>query len=166
MQKAQNLLVVVQRLADAHEHNVGDPLPNVPLGGVHLGRDFARHQVAHPARLGGGAEPAAHAAAHLGRHAHRVAIVVAHHHRFDAVAVRQLEQILHCTVLGLLTTADLRRRDEPVLLQLGQQGLGLVGHLGKGRHLLLVQPMKNLLGPKGRLAHFANHAAQFFQAQG
>ena len=145
---------------------MGDALSNIPLGGVHLGRDLARHQVAHPARLGGGAEAAPHAAAHLRGHAHRVAVVVAHNHRFNAVAVRQLEQILHRAVLGLLAAADLGRGDEPSLLQTGQEGLGLVGHLGKGRHLLLVQPVKNLLGPKGRLAHLTDHAAQLFQAQG
>ena len=50
-------------------------------------------QVPDLAGDGGGAEGAAHAAAHLGGDADGIAVVILHQHRFDAVAVRQLPQV-------------------------------------------------------------------------
>lgn len=107
MQEFQHLVKVIQRLANAHQHDMGDALPDIPLRCIDLGADLSRLQVAHPARLGGCTEAAAHPAAHLGGYADRIAIVVAHDHRFDAVAVRHTQEILDRTILGLLAALDL-----------------------------------------------------------
>ena len=49
--------------------------------------------------------------------------------------------------------------------QLGQQRLGLVGHLGELRHKLLVQPFKNLLGAEFWLTQSHDVGCQRVQRQ-
>ena len=165
-EELHHLVKVVQRLADAHEDDVGDALPDVLLGGVDLGADLPRLQVAHPARLGGGAKAAAHPAAHLGGDADGGPVVVAHDHRLDAVAVGHPQQVLDGAVLCLLPALDGGRGDVELLLQLCQQGLGLVGHGGKAVRQLLVDPVEDLLCPEGRLAHRLHFGGQLLQRQG
>ena len=65
---------------------MGDALADIFLGSVDLGADLACFKVAHTPRLCGGAEPAAHAAAHLCGYAHGIAVVVTHDNGLDAVA--------------------------------------------------------------------------------
>ena len=107
---------------------MGDALADIFLGSVDLGADLACFKVAHTPRLCGGAEPAAHAAAHLCGYAHGIAVVVTHDNGLDAVAVSHAQQILHSTVFSLLTALDLRCSDIKAFFQLCQQGFGLVGH--------------------------------------
>ena len=166
LEKAHDFVEIIQRLPDAHQHDVGDALPDVLLGGVNFGADLPRLEVAHPARLGRGAEAAAHPAAHLGGHADRVAVVVAHDDGLDAVAVGHPQQVLHGAVLGLLPPLDDGRGDVKCLLELCQQGFGLVGHGRKVGHELLVDPVENLLGPEAGLAHRFQLRRQLFQRQG
>ena len=94
LKESHHLVEIVQRFANAHQHDVGDALPDVLLRGIDLGADLARFQVADAARLCGRAEAAAHPAAHLRGDADRVAVVVAHNDRFDAVAVGHPQQVL------------------------------------------------------------------------
>ena len=165
LQKVHHIIKIVQRLTDAHQNNVGDALAGVLLCGVNFRRDLPRRQVAHAARLGGGAEPAAHCAAHLGGHTDSIAVFVAHEHGLDAVAVGQLQKILDRTVPRLLAAADDGGCNRALLLQLGQQRLGLVGHLGELRHKLLVQPFKNLLGAEFWLTQSHDVGRQRVQRQ-
>ena len=165
-EKIHHIVEVVQRLADAHEHDVADALADVLLGGVDLPCYLPCFQVAHPARLGGGAEAAAHAAAHLAGHACGDAVVVAHDDRLDAVAVLKGEEVLHRAVLGLLPPHDGGGGDVIFLFQLGQQGLGLVGHGGKLRDQLLMQPVEYLFGPEGGLAQLLHQSGQPFERIG
>ena len=65
LEKAHDFVEIIQRLPNAHQHDVGDALPDVLLGGVNFGAYLACLEVAHPARLGRGTEAAAHPAAHL-----------------------------------------------------------------------------------------------------
>ena len=86
----EGVVVIVQRLAHAHHHNVGDVL--LGLGQFvskikHLGHDFADGEVAEEAHLPGGAKDAAHGAARLRADTQRAPLVVAHEHRLDVLAV-------------------------------------------------------------------------------
>ena len=166
LKESHHFVEIVQRLADAHEHDVGDALPDVLLRGVDLGADLTGFQVADAARLSGRAEAAAHPATHLRGDADRVAVVVAHDDRFDAVAVGHPQQVFDRAVLGLLAALDLRGRDVEMFLQRCQQGLGLVGHGGKLRDQLLVDPVEDLLGPETGLAQRLELCGQLFQRQG
>lgn len=78
--------------------------------------------------------------------------MVAHQNRFNAVAVRKLKQIFDRTVFGLLAAADGGHSQGAVLCKLGKQGFGLICHGRKIRSLLLVDPLKNLLGAESWLA--------------
>ena len=95
LQKSQHIVHVVQRLADTHEYDVGDRQAAVQLGKQHLVQQLRWPQVPDLAGDGAGAEGAAHTAAHLGRDAYGVAVVVLHEDCLDAVAVGQLPQIFN-----------------------------------------------------------------------
>ena len=105
-QKFHYLIVVVQRLSAAHEHYICDgALFVVPMGYVLFGAgDKAEHlprlKIAYTAFKRGSTECAAHAAAHLSRYAHGVAVVIAHKHALDYIAVLKLKQVLYSTVLS------------------------------------------------------------------
>jgi hypothetical protein len=95
--------VVLQRLAHAHHHHVGDdplagrqlqPLAQPVLGKPQLGQDLAGAQVAAEALVAGGAEAAAHGATGLGGHAQRAAVVLGDEHGLDGVAAAHVEQPL------------------------------------------------------------------------
>ena len=59
-----------------------------------------RLKIAYTAFKRGSTECAAHAAAHLSRYAHGVAVVIAHKHALDYIAVLKLKQVLYSTVLS------------------------------------------------------------------
>ena len=125
LQEAQHVVHVVQRLADAHEHDVGHGQAAVQLGEKHLIQQLGGAQIPHLSGNGAGAEGAPHAAAHLRGDAHRVAVVVLHQHRLDAVAVGQLPQVLNGAVQpGCLLPRHRGRGDEARLRQLRTQRLG------------------------------------------
>ena len=65
LQKSHHIRAVIERLADAHEHDVGNFLPRIELRKEHLIEHFRRRQVAHLAGKRRGAEFASHAAADL-----------------------------------------------------------------------------------------------------
>ena len=65
LKKAADVVAVIERLADAHEHDVGDLAPGIELRKEHLIEHLRGGQVAHLAGDGARAEGAAHAAAHL-----------------------------------------------------------------------------------------------------
>ena len=98
LQKADGVGVIVQRFAAAHQHDVGDGAlfrraAAAGVDGEDLAQNFAGGEVAHQPVQPRSAEGAVHAAAHLGRHALRSAIFIAHQHPFDDVAVRQGEEV-------------------------------------------------------------------------
>ena len=85
--------------------------------------------------------------------------------RLDAVAIGQLQQIFDRTVFGLLAAADGGHSQGAVLCKLGKQGFGLICHGRKIRSLLLVDPLKNLLGAESWLADGFNVIRQLGQRQ-
>ena len=166
LQKPQHIGHVVQRLADAHQHNVGHRPAGIQLGEHHLIQHFRRPQIPHLSGDGAGTEGAAHTAAHLGRDAHRVAMVVLHQHRLDAVAVRQFPQVLDGAVQPrLLFAGHHRRGDKTPLLQLFPQGLGEVGHLVEGGGAPM-QPRKDLLGAERRLSQLFQKLGELLLGHG
>ena len=105
--------IVLQRLAHAHHHDVGDDalvalqvLAQEVLGEPELGDDLAGGQVAAEALVAGGAEAAAHGAAGLRRNAQRAAVVLGNEHGLDRIAVADVEQPLDGAVGGFVLRED------------------------------------------------------------
>ena len=113
--RGEHPVVVGQRLAHAHEHDVGQPAAVrrcrawPTAAGAHLLEDLGGRQVALQPALARRAERARHAAAGLRRDAHGVALRVAHQHRLERRAVDRAPQHL----AGLARVAlDLAHRVE------------------------------------------------------
>lgn len=111
----EHRVVVVQRLAHAHEHHVADRRHAVRER--ELLEDLAAAQVGDDAHGARGAERAPHLAADLRRHAQRVAALVAHDHGLDRVPVLQAQQHLDRAVARVLLRRERRREDGKVLTQ-------------------------------------------------
>ena len=97
-QKPPYIVIVVQRLPNPHQNNVGDGDTGIFLGKNDLVQQFSRRQVADPPPHCGGAEGTAHGAAHLGGNTDGVAMAVAHENRLNAVAVRQPPKIFYGSI--------------------------------------------------------------------
>ena len=93
-QEADQIVVVVQRLTRPHHHNVGHPLAGHTLDLIDLVQHLGRRQRADQSIQRRRAEPAAHAAAHLGGDAYAVAKLVAHENALHKGIVRHGKQIL------------------------------------------------------------------------
>ena len=149
-QEFHHVVVIVEGLAAAHQHNVvhPPPLPQEAVGTQHLPQHFARGQVPHAALERAGAEGAAHPAPHLGGDAQGVSVVVVHQHALHTVAVLQAEEELGGVVdFRPAFLDDLHRLGHGVCLQLLPQLKGQVGHAVKVR--ALVNPAEDLLPPEG-----------------
>ena len=165
LQEFQHRVQVVQRLADTHQHDVGDGQAGVFLGEQHLVQHLRRGQVPDLAGDGGGTEGAPHSAPHLGGDAHGVAVVVLHEHCLDAVAVGQLPEVFDGPVQpGHLLAGHLGGGDETGLLQLFPQGLGEIGHPIEVRHPP-VEPGEHLPAPEGRLPQGLEEGRHLRQGQ-
>ena len=155
-------LVVGERLAHAHEDDVGDATGTAghlaarhrPGPGDDLLDDLGGRHVALQTAHAGGAERAGHAAAGLAGDADGGAVGVAHQDRLDEGAVEELPERLAGGALVGLERAQRRhqvgqqRRDEVVALA-GRE----VGHLGR----VVDEPAEvvggELLGPEARQPH-------------
>ena len=100
VQKLDNVIIVIQRLTNAHHNNVGNALTNVLLSGNYLPKQLCGSQVAHATANGRGAELAPHTAANLRGNANGVAVLVFHNNAFHAVTVGKTEQKLDCAING------------------------------------------------------------------
>ena len=115
---ADDRLVVGQRLAHAHEHDVADPsatagnpaAAQLPLTVDDLLDDLGGAHVALQPALAGGAEGAGHPAAGLAGDAHRDAVGVAHQHALDQCAVVQPPQGLDSGVAVAAELPDRRQQ--------------------------------------------------------
>ena len=132
--------------------------PGVQLGEEHLVQHLRRRQVPHLAGDGGGAEGAAHAAAHLGGDAHGVPVVILHQNRLDAVAVGQLPQVFDGAVQPrLLLAGHLGRRDETASPPASRRRALERLVISSKEVSPPVQPGKHLLGPEGGLAQLSEN---------
>ena len=102
MQRADHRLVVGQRLAHPHEHDVRQSRRTTRqravtarcLGVAHLVDDLRRRQVTGQAHLPRRAERARHTAARLRRHTQSRALRVTHQHRLHLSSVIEAPQVL------------------------------------------------------------------------
>ena len=166
LQKPHDVVKIIQRLSDAHEHDVRNGHAGIHLGKEHLVQHFVGLQPPHQAAQGGRAEGAAHAAAHLRGNAHGVTVVIAHENGLHAVAVRQLPQIFNGAVpLGLLLPDHPGGQNGVLPLQGLPEAFGQVGHFLIAANAL-VEPAIDLLCPKGGLAQVPEQAGHFLQGHG
>ena len=164
-QEFKDIVLIIQRLANAHENDVGDIQSAVQLGKKHLIQYFRRCQVSYLAGNCAGAECAAHTAPNLRGEAHRIAVVVTHQHRLNAVAVAKAPQVLYgAVVAGYLLTLHSRNRDIAALCQLLPQRFTKIGHVLKGGDTT-VQPCKDLLAAKGRFSHVPQQLRDLLSVQ-
>ena len=146
-QEFHHVVVIVQRFAAAHQHDVADLLPlrrEHAVGTDDLPQHLRRGQAARAPVQRGGAERAPHPAAHLCGQAERVAVFVAHQHALDDVAVRQaVEQLDRAVELGFNRLQHRDRVGYAGFRERFPQRLGQVAHLLERRALM--QPRKHLL---------------------
>ena len=64
-EKADDVIIIVKRFTDAHEHNVGNPLSGILLHLQDLAENFGGSEIPRLAAERGGAERAAHPAPRL-----------------------------------------------------------------------------------------------------
>ena len=109
-----DVVVVEQRLAHAHQHDVGEqalaarrrPLAVGVARHQDLADDLAGGQIAHQALRAGVAERAGQRAADLRGEAERAAILLGDEHGLRLVAVGEAQQPLARAVVGALLQAD------------------------------------------------------------
>ena len=157
-QEFDDVLIIVQRLAAAHEHDVGD----FPLGVRRddLAENFSGRQVAGEAFERRGAEFAAHAAADLRGNAQRVAVVIPHAHALDEVAVRQAVEVFDRSVE--FGGKPLEDRHAYVVVFGGEsfaQRPGQIAH--PGEFCALMQPGKHLPRAERGLSHGLERLSPF-----
>ena len=160
VQGVGDVVEVIERLAHAHEHDIGQlapvrgrrPFAQVVPGDLHLGDDLAGGEVADQALGAGVAEGAVQRAADLTGDAEGArAGDVGDEHRLGLDPRRELDQPLDHPVLGLLAGGDLRAGQSEVLGQGRAVLLGDVGHRLEVGDPEIVDPAPDLAGPHLRL---------------
>ena len=165
---AGDVVVVVERLAHAHQDDVGD-LPVEPGRGPvaqriprqhQLPDDLAGVQVAHPGLGAGVAEAAVERAADLGGEAQRAPVLLRNEHHLRFAGVREAQQPFARAV-----GRDLRlSRDRPIQRvafgQLHPCSLRDAGHLLERPGAAVIDPVPELPGPERRLAEGAHRLAE------
>ena len=93
LEKAHDIVKVIERLADAHEDDIGNFAAGLPLGIEHLVEHFRRLKIADQTADRGRAERAPLPAADLRGDADRVAVLIVHDDGLDGVAVAELPEV-------------------------------------------------------------------------
>ena len=145
--------VVLQGLAHAHHHHVGDNslwgvemLAQKMFGKPQLRQNFTGRQIAAETLVAGGAKTATHRTARLRRHTQSAAIVFGNEHGFHRIAVTHIEQPLDGAVSRVVTRDGCERQNLRADLELFAQRLGQIGHLVEVLCAFLVDPAKQLGG--------------------
>ena len=132
-----DVVVVIERLAHAHHHHVGDharmvrggrPLAEGIAGEHHLAYDFGCRQVADQPLRTGVAELAGEGTADLAGDTQGAAIRLGNMDSLDLVAVGELEQPLGGAVDAVQRLGDLWPLDDEFIGQLLPEILRQVGH--------------------------------------
>ena len=119
----EHVLVIVERLADAHEDDAVD----LGTEAQNLLDDFAGPEIALEPRLARGAEAACEGAADLGGHARGEAIVTADEHGFDGVAIGQREEEFFRPRAALSGAQGEAAQLHALLIGPAAQGFGKIG---------------------------------------
>jgi hypothetical protein len=151
---AQRRVIVVQRLAHAHEHNVEGLAgqAGVLRQDSGLPGDFGGRQVAQQPHLARQAERAAHRAAHLGRDAERLGRRIRDEHGFNLLPIVKPEEELGRPVGGDLAQVERGRGDPERGRQPLPQWLTEVGHVREIRDAARPNPVEDLTAAKAGLA--------------
>ena len=152
---SEHLVVVVERFAQPHEDDVGNPLAlrsQILLYSSDLLHDFPGGEMAFETHDSRSTKVAAHGAADLRRDAngHTAGshfVGVAHLDTFHFAPLREIEEVL----LGVLAFAlghssQLESRHDSTLCQFGAQLLREIGHLFEIVDPSIVDPLQDLLG--------------------
>ena len=159
--------VVGQRLAHAHEDDVGQParaavdlaVGHGGRGGDRLADDLGSRQVARQAALPGRAEGAGHPAAGLAGDADRRPVGIAHEHALDEGAVVQPpEGLAGAAVVGGLVPDDGQQAGQQRLGEGVADAGGQVGHLRRVGDPAVEVPGQ-LVGAEGRLPELGDRRA-------
>ena len=86
-EKLHHIIVIVQGLSGAHQHDVGNFQPAVLLGKQHLVQYLRGSQIPGLPFFKGSTEGAAHMTPGLSGKTDAVAMLITHDHRFHTVAV-------------------------------------------------------------------------------
>ena len=161
----ENFVVIVERLAHAHVDDVVGPLAERRRHELHLRDDLPRRKAARESALGARAKHAAHPAAHLRRHADRVAVARGNQHGFDAVAVGEADEPFAraARLAGFLP--DRRRLRRVGFRQLLLQRARQIAHLLPARRVVRLQPVPELRSPERGLARLLAEGLQLFRQQ-
>ena len=166
LEEAHDVVEVIQRLTDAHEHDVGDRQAGIELGKEHLIDQLRRLEPPDEPADRRRAEFAAHRAADLGGDADGIAVVILHDDGLDAVAVSELPEVFDRAVeLRDLLARNGGGRDVVQPVQFLAQGLGEVRH-GVEADRAAVQPGKDLLCAEFRLADGGERVLHLGQRHG
>ena len=160
-QKPHGVVVIIQRLAAAHEDDMAHPafFAQIAVGQQHLREHFPAGKASDAAVEGAGAERAAHFAPHLRGDAQRIAVMIVHQHALDQVVVPAAEQEFDRVVLlGGEHAVQLHGQIVAGLHQLLPQGLGQVAHLRKGH--APGEPAVHLTGPESGLTQLFEVGSQ------
>ncbi len=160
-------VVVVQRFAHAHEHDVERLVVQTKrvCEHPHLPGNLAGGQIANEPHLPGQAERARHGASDLRRDAERHGGGIGNEHRFDLLAVGEPEQELLGAIRGLLAGDDDRRGNAAVVLDGRSQTLGQVGHGRDVGDAALVDPREHLARAKAFLSAGREDGLEFGQVE-
>src|SRR5579885_1116036 len=145
-------LVVGERLAHAHEHDVGHGRRSrhVPAG-AHLPHDLGRPQVAHEPHARGGTEGAAHAAAGLARDAEREPVAARDEHALDRGGTGQMEEELARAVGRRHDRRWREALEREVRREAGAQRSRQARHVLEAAGAAAMDPGENLSGTVPRL---------------
>jgi hypothetical protein len=145
-QRFHCLVVVVEGLAHAHQHDVEGGLAHVQRAGkdTHLAHDFTGGQVPYQTHLAGQAERARHRAADLGRNAEGHRRRIRDEDRFDVPAVDEPQQELLRAIGRHFALLERRRRQREVISELSPQLQRQVGHRGGIGDAAAIDPAEDL----------------------
>ena len=148
--EGEHLVVVVERLAHAHQHDVGDPAavaPRLARRPQQLLEDLAAGEVAAEAHGAGGAERARQRAARLRRDADRAPVAVPHQHRLDREPVQRAEPRLHRLVGRALLLVEDQVGERQLAGESRADGLRQRRHLVPGGREVARHTLPDLLSP-------------------
>ena len=162
-----HLVVIVERLAHAHEHGVGEFVG--VANRYELVEDVADEGLPLESSAAGHAELAVHAAAGLRRHAEGMAVAVGNHHGFDSgslhhVAAQRglhLEKVLERAVAAFGFSYRRRRAELIAAFQDFPSFLRNVCHFIDGTDFGNIQPAGYLFGHKRLESAVADNCLEF-----
>jgi hypothetical protein len=154
-----DVAVIRERLAHAHEHDVGDHavavgrIAELAVGKPHLPDDFGGVEVAVETLLRRRAEAAVHLAADLARDAQRAATRLRDEHHLDRLAALEPEQPLARAVRRHLRQVNVGRADFGDLGETTAEVLAEIRHRVEVTRGAPVHPLEQLAGAERLLAH-------------